>query len=429
MKSRGIQWLGSTIVLLETVLLCLMNCGVVHADGSFSNSAHGNPAYGVSRSTATCENWPGGQCVTGSCAHCHDTFDPNICGDEVNHPNMLFGSPLYTQQNIGFCFECHKLPSTSVQVNMPNQRSYSFKFGGGTDGCPGNIKQAFNFVKENGNSRPDICGSDTGSAHHLTSIRDFLQGRWGFGDVLANINPCEGCHDKHIAQRHYYPVGSDGTSPIYLPSTHDSTREIWGDQVTERMENYAGLLTYQAPAYYGGGYEPEGNATNDGSNVPDYVTFCTDCHNNSNTIYSNQLGRNLYQFDWATEKHGRGAASDGSGSSDVRSPYLDTECGSYVLSCTDCHESHGSQNIFLIRQEVNYFQPSVPGGRGDWTNLCQACHVDRGHDNPGDPHYKILQQGYCTVCHDMMSSVYRPCTNCHYHGGTFTTPAGTYKTF
>jgi len=416
------------LIVLGTLVWALSWANIATAD-VYTDSAHGDTIDGVNRSTSTCENWPGEECVTGSCAHCHDTFDPNICEDEVNHPNMLFSTPLYTQQNTGFCLECHKGTANSAQVSMPDQFSYSHKFGGDTDDCPGHIRQAFNFVKEGGNSRSGVCSSNNGSAHHLTSIRDFLQGRWGFSDVLAEINPCEGCHDKHKAQQHYYPVGSDGTSPISLPSTHDSTREIWGDETTERMDLYASPDTYQAPYYYGGtNHEPEGDGTDDGSNMPDYVTFCTDCHNSSNTIWSNELDRNLYRFDWATEKHGRAAASNGSGYTDLRSPYEDTKCGTYVLSCTDCHEPHGAPNTHLIRREVNRFRPSIPGGRGEWTNLCEACHDYRGHDDYTGPHYKILQQGYCSVCH-IPGDGNHPCTNCHYHGGSFTTPYGTYKTF
>jgi hypothetical protein len=424
----------ATVVLIAVaVLLWVLSHGHMAAADVYTDSAHGDTIEGVNRSTSTCENWPGEECVTGSCAHCHDTFDPSICGDELNHPNMLFSTPLYTQQNTGFCLECHKAPSTpeqvnSVQMNMPKQRSYSYKFGGGPDGCPSNIRQALNFAKENGNSRPDVCSSDNGSAHHLTSIRDFLQGRWEFGDTLTDINPCDGCHNPHRAQQHDYPVGSEGTSPISLPSTHDDDWGIFGAATTERMASYASPDTYLAPYYYGGtNHEPEGDGTDDGSNMPDYVTFCTDCHNSSTTIYSEQLDRNLYQFDWATEKHGRAPASNGSGYTDLRSPYEDTECGTYVLSCTDCHEPHGTPNTHLIRREVNRFQPSIPGGRGEWTNLCEACHDYRGHNYTG-PHYKILQQGYCNECH-IPGDGNRPCTNCHYHGGSFTTWADTYKTF
>ena len=423
-RSR-IQYLPMTILIVVGVLFWVLSCGHIAAAGVYADSAHGDTIEGVNRSTATCENWPGEECVTGSCAHCHDTFDPSICGDDLNHPNMLFSTPLYTQQNIGFCLECHKAPSIpeqvkSVQVNMPNQRSYSYKFGGDTDTCPHHIKQAFNFVKEGGNSRSGVCSSNNGSAHHLTSIRNFLQGRWGFGDALDKINPCEGCHNPHKAQQHDYPIGSDGTSPISLPSTH----EIWGDQTTERMDSYASPDIYQAPRYYfmADGYEPDGGIQQNGANVPDYVTFCTDCHNSSNDIWSTQLGRYLHKFDWATEKHGRGAATD----DDYEDfywyggPYLDSQAGSYVMSCMDCHEAHGSSNSYLARATVNGGSADLT--RGDvnpWGNWCRRCHARISH-NPG-PHTSLRNQGWCTQCHPVILDptgevgIGDTC-DCHYHG-------------
>jgi hypothetical protein len=302
-------------------------------------------------------------------------------------------------------------------LGMPNQRSYANKFGGDTDTCPGHIKQAFNFVNENGNSKSGVCGSNSGSAHHLSSIRDFLQNRWGFSSVLAEINPCEGCHNPHRAQEYYYPVGSQGTSPISRPSTHDGDWAVFGADTTERMDSYASPLTYQAPAYYGGGYEPEGNNTYDGSNLPDYVTFCTDCHNSSNTIYSAQRGRNLYTFDWATEKHGRGAASENPNYYDLRSPYSESQAGSYVLSCLDCHEPHGSPNSFLTRKWVNGWSASLlEGSPNDWRNWCRRCHNQMSHLPNDGPHDTSLG---CTTCHNPGPLDYT-CSSatalCHVHG-------------
>ena len=406
-----------TLLMGLVSLVWVLNCPHVAMADTYASSAHGNTGYGVNRQGVVLDPDHPDAYDIGECAHCHDTFNDTYCG--VNDL-MLFSTPIYTQQNTGFCVECHKSPDNSAQVTMPNQRSYSYKFGGGTDNCPGHIKQAFNFVKEGGNSRPDICSSDNGSAHHLTSIRDFLQGRWGFGDVLAEINPCEGCHDKHKAQQHDYPVGSDGTSPISLPSTHDSTWEIWGDQTTERMDSYAGALTYQAPDYYynAGGYEPEGNNTYDGSNLPDYVTFCTDCHNSSTTIYSNELDRDLYMFDWATEKHGRAEASDGGDYYDLRSPYSDTESGSYVMSCMDCHEPHGAANSFLTRKWVNGWSAVLTeASLNDWRSWCRRCHNKMGHF-PG-PHSSIFSGPYCaSTCHPGGGTYncYSPTVGCHSHG-------------
>ncbi len=146
-------------------------------------------------------------------------------------------------------------------------------------------------------------------------------------------------------------------------------------------------LTYQAPYRYGStsAYEPDGSATIDGSNVTDFNTFCTDCHNATYTIYSTSLGRNLRQIDWDSEKHGKGDA-DGA-LDEMRNPY-DAVMGK-VLSCMDCHEAHGASNVYLVRDEVNgeeldgaitSFTPfcSLPGTDGNqelgW--LCKRCHKD-----------------------------------------------------
>ena len=408
-KSKIPPYMPTAIFIGVAVLVWVLSCGNGASAFDFhADSAHGNNGYGVNRSGAGYD--------IGDCAHCHDTFDDLICG--VNDL-MLFSTPIYTQQNTGFCVECHKGPANSAQANMPNQGSYSYKFGGGTDTCPSHIRQAFNFVKEGGNSRPGVCSSDNGSAHHLTSIRSFLQGRWGFGDALDKINPCEGCHNPHKAQQHDYPVGSEGMSPISLPSTHDGDWDVYGADPSERMDSYASPYTYQAPRYYynAGGYEPEGNNTYDGSNMPDYVTFCTDCHNSQYTIYSNELDRNLYTFDWATEKHGYGEASDAGDYYDLRSPYSESLAGSYVLSCLDCHEPHGSSNSFLTRKWVNGWSAGLTeASLNDWRNWCRRCHNKMGHF-PG-PHSSMFSGPYCTTCHPGGGTYncYSPTVGCHSHG-------------
>jgi predicted CXXCH cytochrome family protein len=321
---------------------------------------------------------------------------------------------------------------------MPYQGSYSYKFGGDTTIiCPANILSAFVFIRQTSDGQPKSnCGSTNGSAHYLADIGDFLRNKWGFGDTSNNINLCEGCHNPHKAQRHYYPVDSKGTSPISRPSTHDGDWDVYGAELTERMSSYASPQTYLAPYYYNGaGHEPDGGDQQYGANMPDYVTLCTDCHNSTNTIDSTRLDRPLYKFDWNTEKHGRAAARDHD-CADFELPYYDNQSGNYVLSCTDCHEPHGSPNPFLIRQKVNDGAVSM----GNWKLLCQNCHKDRGHslqceEGKYGPHRQIYleQLGNCEPCHltseDPPGVYLGPCTECHYHGGSFTLNDITYKTF
>ncbi len=177
------------------------------------------------------------------------------------------------------------------------------------------------------------------------------------------------------------------------------------------MSYYAGALTYQAPCATSN-YEPDRSLTTTGLNLVNYVTLCTNCHNNSNIIASTPLGRNLLTINWNTEKHGKGIASDDT-FTDVNSPYSDLNCGNYVLACTDCHEPHGARNPFLARQRVNNGTFSYPGGRGDWRDFCSRCHNQMGHA-PGGPH--DVRWG-CMECHN--GGTWKPCTTCHYHGGSY----------
>lgn len=426
-----IQYLPTIVLIVVGALVWMLACGNVASAFDFhTDSAHGHDTDGVNRWDVVPDPDHPDAYKIGACEHCHDTFNDSICGE---NDLMLFKTAY-------FCVQCHQYPEDNVshQVDMPYQGCYSYKFGGDTTiTCPSSIKAAFLFINQVGTGQPvSNCGSNKGSAHYLPDIGDFLQNRWGFGDTSDDINLCEGCHNPHKAQRHDYPSDSTGGSPISLPSTHDGNWDVYGAKTTERMDSYAGTQVYLAPYYYNkwgqGKYEPDGGSQQYGANMPDYVTFCTECHNDSNDIYSTQLGRYLHKFDWDTEKHGRAAASDGGGYTDFWYPYYDNQSGNYVLSCTDCHEPHGSPNPFLIRQRVNDRTASIPGGKGEWADLCENCHMHRSHSqDPPDygPHYKILQQGYCSECHNMHQGIYEPCNKCHYHGGTFTTYVDTYKTF
>ncbi|MBW1744556.1 MAG: hypothetical protein JRJ47_14185, partial [Deltaproteobacteria bacterium] len=401
-----------TILIVVGVLFWVLSCGDVAAAFDFhADSAHGDNSEGVNRKDVVSDPDHPDAYNIGECAHCHDTFNDSICG--VN--DLMLFSTQY------FCVQCHQYPASSYQVGMPYQGCYSYKFGGDTTiTCPSSIKSAFLFINQVSTGQPvSNCGSNNGSAHYLPDIRVFLQNKWGFGDTSDDINLCEGCHNPHRAQQHNYPVGSQGTSPISLPSTHDGNWDVYGAKTTERMNSYASPYTYLAPRNYprsAGGYEPDGGTQQNGANIPDYVTFCTDCHNSSNDIWSTQLGRYLHKFDWATEKHGRGAATD----DDYEDfywyggPYLDSQAGSYVMSCMDCHEAHGSSNSYLARATVNGGSANLT--RGDvnpWGDWCRRCHARISHD-PGPHTYSFP----CTQCHPTIvdpPGVGNTC-DCHYHG-------------
>ncbi|HMK49686.1 MAG TPA: hypothetical protein VK435_06520 [Thermodesulfovibrionales bacterium] len=352
--------------------------------GTYLNSAHGNSGYGVNRIAIFNTGYS-----RGNCAHCHEQHacingqEPSPAGGEAS-PFALF-SDNFTSQSDDFCFECHK-GSGSVQTSFSRTNyNYSYWFGGDTvhHSSPDNIYDAFN--------------PSAGSSHNLQDILNFVKQKWP-ETYSEESNPCNACHNPHVSQRGY---------PVVRPTDRNNA---WGDSAGERMSDYAAAHggQYMAPFRYNSTttYEPDGSATTDGSNLPDYVTFCMDCHNASNLIYSTTLGRNLQKIDWARQSptylggipfcdnpgdvHGsirrcsdsdgkyqgewkscgcikdnsygfasgfcRGAPVDGNGCclssgktvpapawwGDLRPPYITANYQNFVLNCTDCHEPHGA---------------------------------------------------------------------------------------
>ena len=153
-------------------------------------------------------------------------------------------------------------------------------------------------------------------------------------------------------------------------------------------------------------YDPQAGYEPAGSNLPNFLRFCdyTSCHSvvigdDAHDAYFAQ-GRNLYAIVWTAggDTHGLQNSSSFSDKGITKPPY-GVEGTNYVLSCTDCHETHGSPNQWLLRTTVN----GVDVGefeQGKWYNFCLACHEFTVSYTPHD--YP-----------DMM-----PCstTSCHYHG-------------
>ena len=377
--------------------------------GPYTSSIHGNSTYGVYRSSLNSTY------ARGNCAHCHEMHTtPNPFALFANNFNNATLTGPYTQSD-DFCFYCHGSPSE--QVGGILNYDYSKNFGGATNSTATTILDLFNQA----------------SYHDLYDIWNFAQNAFpSFFTALSN--PCVACHNPHLVHRSCGKPGGafDPTqSAISRPTSHDT---LWGDNSTERMDYYAGALIYQPPMYYNStNYEPDGASAvqaTQAAKTPDYVSFCTDCHNPYNTIYSHELGRNLRIVDWANEKHGRGAAD---GTINVHPPFSNASIGQYVLSCLDCHEPHGSPNLYLIRTEVN---GKPLGGTIDTSNgalgwLCRQCHLDDAaafggavnsweyiHHYSADAPY--IRKG-CSTCH---YSYPINCLDCHYHNSNATDSYG-----
>ncbi len=378
---------------------------------------HGNVTYGVSCKNVTYSK--------GECLHCHDV-------SQSGHGGKLFDI------TDNFCFKCHDNTTTYATTVIKN-RSYSYRAGNYNTDSMDDILEAFSLS----------------SKHKLSDIKTFINGKWGY---TASSNPCDACHNPHIAQGD--PVNSPDSAkspstrgyPVVRPSEHATNyNNLWGDISTERMSNYT--VNYQAPYRYNSitTYEPDGSTTQNGSNLTDFNTFCTDCHNTTYTIYSTTLGRNLKKIDWNVELHGKGEFG---GILYPQNPY---NGGGTVLSCTDCHEPHGSPNVFLLRKEVNgavldnpitafslnlctFPDPNRDKVLG-W--LCKRCHKDDHDQNPSiypdantwkqSHHYndpiKPYKRTKCNCCHESATGQPIACNCCHYHGSHSTDYGATHPCY
>jgi len=276
-----------------------------------------------------------------------------------------------------------------------------------------------------------MCIRDRTSSHNLADITTFAAGKsWNFS---ATSNACGVCHDPHVVQGDpaNYPVtgGSAKTSGTRgwlttRPSEHPTTN-LWGDGAGEKMSDYT--ASYQAPLRFaspypaGAIYEPDGSATTNGSNLTDINTFCLDCHANAvdstgtTSFNPGTTAGKLSAINWATgDRHGKTTSAE---TINLLSPY--TSNTSYVLSCTDCHEPHGSPSLTLIRREVNNGTVLATGaaqetGNTQWASLCERCH---GNSTAIGAAHHATGIGAC-LCHG--SPMYDPCTDCHYHGAVYT---------
>ena len=376
-----------------------LGSGVADA-GPYRDSAHGNTTYGVDRTSTS-------QYTQGHCAHCHEQH-ASIGGDEptpntgtaegpddfcllANNFDTTATTGTYTQDD-NACFYCHCYPTATTYQATPNFFNYSYSktFGGNPDAIVDNIMEAFNLASASYHNLKDVIdwASDTTAGWPAT--------------FTADSNPCSACHNVHIAQRSCgKPTGSyDPTkSAISRPSDHGN---LWGDDdgtvnPSERMDAYPN--TYQAPYYYATtNYEPANNTISDGSNLPDYATFCLDCHVNEVEKGAGTLTAINWTSGSGGDKHGQKAAGSGGSHGELIAPYADASSGIYALSCTDCHEPHGSSNEWLLRTEVNAKSGIEITSTGVWYEFCTACH---SVNLTSGSHSSLTSSSSCTgsLCH------------------------------
>jgi hypothetical protein len=395
--------------------------------GSYLVSAHGDSVNGVNSSALDIKF---AAYATGNCAHCHQMHtsiegsEPEPLDGPASHVLFAIHKMVSTQnpyeESDNFCFYCHSNTGPAV-INQ----DYSSAFGGSAYGLgPQSIMAAFNLS----------------SYHNLYDIWKFLQDNAIFPEFGATGNPCVACHNSHLAKRNW-DSGKTGFPLLSAISKPDDHSHLWGE--IETMQSYT---SYEAPYASGLDREPAGDFTANGTKTPDYVAFCTVCHNTDSlltAIWSTDLSRDIKKINWDDDtalfsdiydKHGTRSRD---GTDHFREPYATASAitTNFVLSCLDCHESHGSDNVMMLRRRINgEAQEGAVISTDAMSYTCKRCHNDDlaatavlgvtagtgqaarwqyVHHDAADAPYSAT--GQCAVCHGAGSNPIA-CGNCHGHG-------------
>ena len=391
--------------LIQIILILIILYSYIFG-ATYQSSAHGNSNYGVNRQAVN-------QFHIGNCKHCHDMHNSS-----PNSYTLFYQG--FTGQTDNFCLQCHDY-TTNVSSNPVCNRSYSYRAGGYASDTVSSVKEQFDTSLQT-------------SAHDLNDILTFIQSQsWNFN---SSSSPCVACHNPHYVQGDPFNSSNSPKSSssrgwlITRPSKHGSNNNsdrLWGDEIGEKMSDYASGYTYQAPHRYNSttAYEPDGSSTINGSNLTDFPTFCQDCHTSNMQNAPYNLANTPIDWSSSGDKHGLAPADGGI---DIKSPYSSSNYGNYVLSCTDCHEPHGSKNAYLIRIEVNGSSLSsqvtdISGKNMGY--LCMKCHKDDSAAGIGSTneweyvHHKSPDHPYaqfrCGPCHGGPGTPIS-CNQCHLHG-------------
>jgi predicted CXXCH cytochrome family protein len=241
------------------------------------------------------------------------------------------------------------------------------------------------------------------------------------GNVTNYTLECTTCHNVHIVTGKYWEA-NQSKSPI---TKFTNNLAVWGASAGQKMSDYAGSGVYVTPY----------NDVFAGSQLPDYATFCLECHAGNLTSSSNPnpTQPTYGLINWNSDPHGLmnagpsgqeqglcpnwfdcGMAYGWDGDDRVgtqaecwpvisrgqgrttwgRGPYTDVRfnAGNAVMACIDCHEAHGSNRGSFVRERFN---TTDTGGCGEgsngtnctdasnWNSNCNACHWYYGQWHAG----------------------------------------------
>lgn len=177
--------------------------------------------------------------------------------------------------------------------------------------------------------------------------------------------------------------------------------------------------------------------------VLDMVTFCLTCHDNSPptgvTMSPNLV--NIASAYNSSDQHGRIAGNNGANGY-MKSPWNDSDASAEIafpyaaLTCTTCHDGHGSDNIFHLKKSITVrgIQMRVGGGVGSgfeppafskWGSATYVLPCFSGTtmvdcSTQGSSQQDHKWGAFCSFCHTMEThgqAEDNTCRTGHRHGG------------
>ncbi len=216
---------------------------------------------------------------------------------------------------------------------------------------------------------------------------------------------CDDCHNPHINTPDYDLA--NGKSRVAVPANQP---------IDNFIEKYNTTNTY---AYSGGGTYNYYYAVDDadptfGQDMPDFASYCLACHDNSNAPSDVSYGNSgatkniAATYFISSDAHGNKDRAGGMDFGTLKAPYNDASTYS-AMNCTDCHEPHGSESLYHLKNPVviNGTMMTINGG---FTTVSDGWYGATGTSS---------NTGWCTFCHDIQSHAMgggKICSQCHYHG-------------
>jgi predicted CXXCH cytochrome family protein len=341
------------------------------------------------------------------CSACHD-----LSGTHFNTSTKRLKAGYENDSNNSNCKQCHN-PGT-VAVANPQWYSTYAAYESSAHKTVGNLKcsnchdvhgASGSYAGMTTANKQNLClqtGCHSGQSGHATGV--------SFGKSSKTYTlECVSCHNVHIVTGKF--TVDSNKSPL---TTLSNNLVIWGDDAGEKMNDYAGSGTYRTPK----------GETLTGNQLPDYPTFCLDCHgqNMSPSIHGN--------ISWG-DMHGTAASNSPQGGNQCPNWYM---CGltegwdgdncvaadpndcwptmtrslgddrfsrppynhierianvNFVMSCDNCHVTHVSGSG-KMRSTIN----NSPASMSDWKTVCNACHYQGGVNHAG------MSCGAANSCHD-----------------------------